>query len=239
MKNIYDFKASDDVAKALRVLTVVPVQQAEKAVERLADQRGDRFVTDMLSGISALKIAAWLHQKDFSTPSLLNWLLTPAKVVEVLKVMPLFWHDVHLHMTDDDLSIIITEAVNVMAALILNLEQDGKKQALLNTIAADDASLFYLYLAFYGWWPEEVYDPFFENRELEEGSPAMLFEKMRFVAPEVAGLIYDYITEAGIPARRHVMDLWLNALTFIDSQKGSDRVDEIMFKPIEIGLNVL
>jgi len=233
MADAYKIRPKAAIAAKARDLSAVSLEKAEKTVEALADKNGDRFVADVLSQMSAVQVAAMLRQKDYSAPSILIWLLTPVLAAEVLKVAPLFWENVHPQMDLDEISAIRDEALDLIAALVLFQKQMGRQKAILQAIADDEASLFYLYLPFYGWQPDETYDPFFENRDVEYGSPAQLFEKMRFVVPEIAAMVFDYITTADIPLKSHVLDLWKNALVGIDTCKKIDRVAEIMFEPIK------
>ena len=227
-------KISDsEIVAAVETIGVLDVPRAERALETLADEKGDRFVQTVLMSMPPVKVAAILRDHDEASPSIIHWLIPPKLAVAVLRVEPLFWENVGRDMSADDISVIQNQTARMIFTLLLIAKGPGGRQGLLEAVTEDDAALYYLYLPFFGWKVEENLNPFFENTDVTRGGCDHLFEKIRFSSAYAAKCISEYIESPPVSMKRHIIDLWLNAVAEVDTFKRYDPIEEIMFKPVQ------
>lgn len=217
---------------AVRAVGALPPPKAERALEALADEKGDRFVQQVLTAMPAVNVAAILRNHDEASPSIIHWLIPPKLAVAVLNAEPLFWENIGQDMTDDEMATVQNGAARFLFTMLLIAKGPGGRRGLLEAISEDDAALYYLYLPFFGWQPEEELNPFFENTDVVWGGCDHLFEKIRFASADAASQIVEYAASPPVSLKRHVIDLWQNAVSRVDTGRRYDPVEETMFKPV-------
>ena len=220
------------ITAAVNTIGELDIFRAEQALESLADEKGDRFVQNVLSSMPAVKLAAILRNHDETSPSIIHWLIPPKLAVSVLKIEPLFWENVRLDMGREDISVIQNNTARLVFTMLLIAKGPGGRSGLLEAIAEDDAALYYLYVPFFGWTPGEDLDPMFENTDVVWGGCDHLFEKIRFASPHTATLVAEYAKTPPVSLTRHIVDLWQNAVDAVNTGDRFDPIEESMFNPI-------
>lgn len=209
----------------------ISAQKAGKALETLADEKGDEFVKEILAHLSHVKLAAILRQNDYSCPSLISWQLTPKVVADVLKVDPLFWESV-LNLDKVDIFFQIQgDALNLITSLILIDKHRKEQKEIFKNIASDDLSLNYLFLPFINWELKKRQTLLIEDPDTEPASADHLFEVMRWSAPFVARSVYDFVYTCSPSLVNHITDLWFKSLEYIGISDTS--IENKMFVPIQ------
>ena len=202
--------------------------KAEKAIEAIADKKGDALARQLLAELSPVAIAAILRQHDFSCPSMISWLLTPDRIQAVLRVDPLFWRDVcdvHRPYFSD----IQRQALELILTFLLTREDRAYQAKILRRIDEDSISQGYLELAFVGWQIQKNQTMELEDPAVEYGSQDHLFEIIRWAAPDTA----QRLMEMSYPRLFHsVTDLWSEAVEALKTDAAYARVEAAMFTPL-------
>lgn len=173
-------------ADLLETLENIPVSTASDRIDAIAHYHGDAFSRNLLEKTPSIKIAAMLMHSDFSLPSIISTILSPAKVVKVLKCFPLFW----MHCEDiENQSRLIRfrdEALEQLINFILDEKQLGRQAKILEGIGHNSICCGLLLLAFHGWRIGDEQRSFFEHHDIEPGTHEQLYEIIRWQAPGLA-----------------------------------------------------
>jgi hypothetical protein len=230
MSEEFDVLTVHKYVASIEKLADISEQKAEKALETLADEKGDEFVKKILTHLSPIKIAAILRQNDYSSPSMIGWQLTPGVVADVLKADPLFWESVLNHKRSDNFFRIQVDALNLITSLILIDKDRNEQKEIFENIASDELSLNYLFLPFIHWELKERQTLLIEDLDTESGSADHLFEVMRCSAPSVAKAVYESVFTSSPSLVDHITDLWFKSFEHIDIFDTS--IEREMFVPI-------
>lgn len=231
MNEKFDVLTVEKHVASIEKIADISEQKAEKALETLADKRGDEFVKKILTHLSPVKIAAILRQNDYSCPSMIAWQLTPKVVANVLKVDPLFWESVLNHAKVENFLQIQDDALNLMASLILIDKNRNEQKEILENIASDELSLNYLFLPFIHWELKKRQTFLIEDLDTDDGGADHFFEVIRWSAPSVAKNVYDFVYTRSPSLVDHIADIWFKSLEYIDVFDTS--IEKAMFVPVQ------
>ena len=211
----------------------MPVSIAEKTIDDIAHQKGDKFLGKVLDHLSPVKIAAILRQHDFSCPSIISWIMTPELIVNVLKIDPLFWKHIY-NRNDPEIFIRIkNDALGLIASILLNEKSRDRQGAILQRISSDRLSRLYLFLPFIGWEIRENQTLEFEDSAIDPGTADHLYEMIRWAAPCVAGQIIDFVYSAETSLLYYITDLWTEVFTHFEKGRDFTSIENVMFLPID------
>ncbi|NOX33309.1 MAG: hypothetical protein GXP56_06170 [Deltaproteobacteria bacterium] len=233
MGNDYEAISKVSFSRAVKQIVEMSSGMAEKAIEAIADRKGDEFVKNILEHLPPVKIAAILRQHDFSCPSIISWILTPKIIMDVLKVDPLFWKSIYDRNQSDNFFQIQNDALDLINSMLLNEEDRDKQGAILQHISADSLSLLYLFLPFVGWQVKKSQTLDFEDPEFDFGTADHLFEMIRWADPYTAKKIIDFIYSTKVPLFYYITDLWSEAFDYFDTDQDYTSVEAVMFVPVD------
>ena len=218
--------------RTLMEIAAMPVQKAESVLEAIADREGDERSKAILAQLPPVKIAAILRQHDFSSPSILSWMMTPEMIAAVLKIDPFFWMHVHNRLDSGNFAKIQSEALDLATSLLSNANGREQQSAILELASRDPASLQYLFLPFIGWKIKAESMLEWEDPEIEEGTPDHLYEMIRWAAPSLAQQIIAFCEGVRPPLIFFITDLWSEAFHHLEADRDVAAIENIMFLPV-------
>lgn len=122
-------------------------KRADTALAAIADVEGDQSAIQILQQLNPIEIGQILKGHDVSVPAISAWLAEPEKLAAMLVMDPLDWGS---QVIEDNVFEIQHNALQLLAQLILSTEDESRRKAVFEALAADENSFFYLCLPFIG-----------------------------------------------------------------------------------------
>jgi hypothetical protein len=140
-------KNTDERALVIKRLTAVSGRQAEDALMVIAGAEGDQAALELIKRLNAIELGQIIKQFDMSIPSTTAWLADPVGISVMLAMDPMDWEEI---TAPEDILRIQSEALNLLATILLTTDNELRQEQILEAIVANDASFFYLCLPFIG-----------------------------------------------------------------------------------------
>jgi hypothetical protein len=182
-----------------RVCSLVELgaRQAGDELENIANSEGDSGALALINELPVATVTEILTAYDYTTYSIIPYLITPEKVKDIVKNAPAFWNANSFVSSDyDDIQ---RSAQDLLTHLVL-VQQDTQRQiTIIKSIAEIEEGLNLFIIALIGVESisnDEAFnylDNLFDNVSLsEQGSVSELLEIMRKHTPDVLTIIKTY-----------------------------------------------
>ncbi|MCX6744100.1 MAG: hypothetical protein NTX82_01090 [Candidatus Parcubacteria bacterium] len=146
---------------AVKELAGTSGKHADSALAAIAHVEGDQAAIQILEGLNPIELGQILKDHDVSVPAISAWLADPQKLTAMLVMDPLDWENV----LNENIFKLQYDALVLLTSIICSTDDPERQKAVLQTLAANENSFFYLCFPFIG---EEILD---EEDEDEEEDP--------------------------------------------------------------------
>ncbi len=219
------------LSKVVEQITEMPISVAEKAIDDIAHRKGDEYVKEILENLSPVKIVAILREHDFSSPSIISLILSPEVIVKVLRIDPLFWKSINDENNSGNFYKIQNDALDLLTSLLLNIDDKERQGEIVQLISCDSLSLPYILLPFIDSEIKEEQTQFLDDPDIDFGTSEHLFEIIRWVAPDVAKKIFNFIYSRPVSLFNYITDLWSEVFECYEEDADYKSVETMMFLP--------
>ncbi len=161
-------------------------------------------------------------------------MLSPETIVNILKIDPLFWRNIHDSNKSGNFSQIQNNALDLITSILENINDRERQGEILQHISCNDLSLLYLFLPFIGWQIKNEQRLFIEDPDIDFGTADHLFEIIRWAAPQVAEQIFYFIYAAEISLLYFITDLWSEAFDDLETDHDYLPIEALMFVPVDL-----
>jgi len=140
-------KNVDERSLVIKKLTAVSGRKAEDALMVVAGKEGDQSAIELIERLNAIELGQIIKKFDPSVPSTTAWLADPGKIASLLVIDPMDWEEI----TDEaDILKIQNEALNLLATILLTIDNEERQLQILEEVAENEAAFFYLCFPFLG-----------------------------------------------------------------------------------------
>ncbi len=131
---------------AVKELAGTSGQKADSALAAIAHVEGDQSAIQVLEGLNPIELGQILRGHDVTVPAISAWLADPKRLAAMLVMDPMDWEN----LLNDNIVQIQSNALNLLALMILTTDNQERQKEILETLAENDNTFFYLCFPFIG-----------------------------------------------------------------------------------------
>lgn len=132
------------IVSEVKSLTAINPKKAAKLLEDYASESGDTALTTVLQDVEVGDVVKILGTSDFSSPSIISWLLTPANILDVVKSTPLYWEE---KILSDPLRLQM-DIIDTIHYIFEIQDDEERRRLIVEMLLSDDSGSFFVSIPF-------------------------------------------------------------------------------------------